>query len=84
MARESILPPANVTMPFHHKFIGEILANVTPCLGVFTVKDLILISATCKRAYRLTVKHKLIKKLVRFGNLDSTIRMAFWRKLSSY
>lgn len=30
------------------------------------------------------MKHKVIKRLVRFGNLDATVRLNFWRKLSQY
>jgi hypothetical protein len=89
LARESILTQRQpllspLPVPFHIKFIEEILVPRNECMGLFTVGDFIKLSHTCKKIYRRIVKHKLIKKLVRFGNLEQQIRVKFWCKLSSY
>jgi hypothetical protein len=69
-------------IPFHIRFIQEILVEKSECLGLFTVSQFIKLSQSSKRAYKLIIKHKLIKKLVRFGCLDENLRRNFWRKLS--
>lgn len=70
--------------PFHLKLIEEILLEKNFCLGLFTVNDFMHLSLTCKRSYKLIVKHKVIKRLVRFGNLDESLRVRFWIKLSPF
>ncbi len=75
----------NFMMPFHVILLQEILVKQNDaCLGLFTVREFMKLSQTCKSAYKLIVKYKIIKKLVRFGNLDSRIRVKFWRKLSPF
>lgn len=51
-------------------------------LGYFSVKDLITVSGVNKKLYNFTIEKKLIKTLVRFGNLDEITRRKFWEKLS--
>ena len=70
--------------PFHLRFLEDIVLENKVCLGFFTVRDFINISQTSKTAYKLIVKHKIVKKLVRYGNLDEGLRIRFWRKLSPY
>ena len=48
----------------------------TLCLGLFTVKDFIRLSGTNAYLQRVIVKDKVIKRLVRFGNLNSSILLA--------
>ena len=64
--------------------IKDIIMPNTPCLGLFTVKDFIRLSGTNTYLQRVIVKGKVIKRLVRFGNLDSSLRLAFWSKLCPY
>jgi hypothetical protein len=66
------------------KFIKEIVIHHNNCLGYFTVKDFIKISSLNQNLYKLVVKHKIVKKLVRFGSLDNSIRLNFWIKLSPF
>jgi len=70
--------------PFHLKLIEEILLEKNFCLGLFTVNDFMHLSLTSKPSYKLIVKHKAIKRLVRFGNLDLSLRVRFWIKLSPF
>jgi hypothetical protein len=71
-------------VPFHVRFIEEIVVQRTECIGLFKVSDFIKLSQTCKRNYKLIIKYKLIKRLIRYGNLDTQIRVRFWRKLSPF
>jgi len=74
----------NFMKPFHMRLLEDIVFENKSSLGLFTVGDLMKMSQTCKATYRLVVKHKVIKKLVRYGNLDETLRIRFWRKLSPF
>ena len=56
--------------PFLLRLLEDILLDNKMCLGLFTVADFMKFSKTSKPTYKLIVKHKLIKRLVRYGNLD--------------
>ena len=77
--RDSLLQPLpainNYMTPFHSILIEDIIVKNQECLGMFTVSAFMKLSQTSKRAYKLIVKHKIIKKLVRLGNLDGIIRI---------
>ena len=60
----------NFMRPFYLRLIEDVLLENKFCLGLFTVSDLMKMSQTCKTSYNLIVKNKVIKKLVRYGNLD--------------
>ena len=66
------------------RFVKEVTLVHDECIGFFTVKDFIKISMVNRKLNRLVIKHKLVKKLVRFGNLDNQIRLKFWIKLSPF
>jgi len=74
----------NFMKPFHLRLLEDIVLENKQCLGLFSVREFIKISQTSKATYKLIVKHKMVKKLVRYGNLDETLRIRFWRKLSPY
>jgi hypothetical protein len=68
--RESVIIKGEYIIPYYVRFLQDVVVSKNNILGIFTVKDFMQFSGLCKRVYRLTVKHKVIKKLVRFGNLD--------------
>ena len=53
-------------------------------LGYLTVKDMFELTKTASSVKALIIAKKLIKKIVRFGNLDAPLRKFFWRKLCDY
>lgn len=49
-------------------------------IGLFTVKDIIRLQRVNKLSYEIITEFKVVKNLVRFGSLDSSIRLKFWIK----
>ena len=74
----------NFMRPFYLRLIEDVLFENKFCLGLYTVSDFMKMSQTCTTSYNLIVKNKIIKRLVRYGNLDEALRMPFWRKLSPF
>jgi hypothetical protein len=74
----------NFMRPFYLRLIEDVLFENKFCLGLYTVSDFMKMSQTCKNSYNIIVKNKIIKRLVRYGNLDEPLRIPFWRKLSPF
>jgi hypothetical protein len=60
------------------KTLTQVLTKSETSFGYLTVSDMVNLSCACKELKALDTKNKLIKKVVRFGNLDDHIRKKFW------
>ena len=50
-------------------------------LGYLSVQDVLVVMRLNKSLNEIVIKKKFVKKIVRFGNLNSGLRTKFWNKL---
>jgi hypothetical protein len=64
-------------MSLLHTF-NNIITQYDSLMGYFTVRDAIIMEHLNKGFRRIISSQKIAKKLVRFGNLNSNLRLKFW------
>ena len=79
--RKSFLNAVDRASEFTQAFYTGFLSQDT-YLGLLTYEDALKLSQTCSLMHKTFEAKKAMKKLVRYGNLDVSIRPKYWKKIS--
>ena len=81
--RDSVLRVLQRSPPFVQMFYFVFLAQETSSqLGLFSYEDALKLTKTCRVIHHTFTLAKGLKKVIRYGNLDSSLRARYWRSIS--
>ena len=66
-------------MPF---LFQTVIVHKDSLLGLFKYVDAIKIACTCRTMRVIFKKGKVMKKIVRYGNLGSELRPKYWKRIT--